>query len=369
MSRNAEAKRSRRELNPISLSFLDVMSCGFGAVVLIFLILDHSTSQNTQLTNPDLEAEISLLQEEILTGQEGLVQIRNTISDVDLQIVEAQGRALRIQEEIDNFMDELAQLENATNATEEDILSMRSQIAALELELETLRAAGEENSGNNIRQFVGNGNRQYLTGLLMGGNRILILVDRSASMMDDTIVNIIRRRNMSEQAQRNSEKWVRVVDTVDWLTTQLPVPSRYQIYLFNDEVEPLAPLTEGTWLEVADDAQLQTSIEALQEVVPSAGTNLENLFISIQGLNPLPDNIYLITDGLPTLDNRNSSRRTISGKDREQLFERALRELPAGIPVNVIMAPLEGDPMAASYYWQLAIATGGSFLSPSEDWP
>jgi hypothetical protein len=30
---------------------------------------------------------------------------------------------------------------------------------------------------------------------------------------------------------------------------------------------------------------------------------------------------------------------------------------------------MEGDPMAAAAYWNLARTTGGSFISPSKDWP
>lgn len=370
MTAQAESRKAeRRQLNPISLSFLDVMSCGFGAVVLLFLIIDHSTSTYREV-NPGVVAEVNLLQEDIRQGQENMVRIRNTISDVDLQIVEAQGLARSIEEEIETFLAELQRIEAENNTSDDDLQSIREQIAAMEVELTELRESGTEDAGNNIREFIGDGNRQYLTGMLMGGNRILILVDISGSMLDDTIVNIIRRRNMSEAQQRKSEKWVRVLNTVDWLTAQMPVPSRYQIYLFNNEVRSLVPNTEGTWLEVADDTQLNQAVEDLhQNIVPREGTNLINLFTSIQALNPLPDNIYLITDGLPTLDNSGSRRRTISGSDRERLFERALRELPSGIPVNVIMMPLEGDPMAASYYWQLAISTGGSFMNPSEDWP
>jgi hypothetical protein len=37
--------------------------------------------------------------------------------------------------------------------------------------------------------------------------------------------------------------------------------------------------------------------------------------------------------------------------------------------VNVILLPMEGDPMAASAFWRLAQLTRGSFLSPAEDWP
>ncbi len=224
-------------------------------------------------------------------------------------------------------------------------------------------------TGNNIRKYVGEGNRQYLTGMIMGGNRILILVDISGSMLDNTIVNIIRRRNMPEAERITSRKWVQVRRTVDWLTAQLPVPSQYQIYVFNNETRALLPGTEGQWLEVADEPQLTDAIELLSQTVPAEGTNMEKLFSAIGQMSPLPDNIYLITDGLPTLGSRGSNQGTISGRDREELFERALRELPEGIPVNVIMAPLEGDPNAAGWYWQLAIQSGGSFMSPSSDWP
>jgi len=375
----AESKASKREFNPISLSFLDVMSCGFGAVVLIFLILDHSISVNSQTTSPELSAEINLLNEEINDGEENLVRIRNTISDVDLQMVQAQGLARSIQEEIDSFLEELAQLENTTLAREDSVEQLKADIQSLEEELERLRAADSTFSGNFIRPYVGNGNRQYLTGLILGGSRILVLVDKSASMLDNTIVNILRRRNMSEEARLNSEKWVGVRTIVDWLTTQLPPPSQYQLYTFNDDVYPLVPGTLGQWLEVADEAQLSGAIETLGKTLPERGTNLDPVFEAVAAMSPPPANIYIITDGLPTMGSReggfftrrdsDGNRNTVSGREREELFKNAIQKLPSGIPVNVIMAPLEGDPMAASLYWKLTVATGGSFLSPSRDWP
>lgn len=364
----AKSKSRKKDLNPISLAFLDVMSCGFGAVVLIFLILDHSSSDQNQVTTPEEAAEINLLEEDIQEGQEGLARLRNTISEVDFRIVEAQGRARRIQEEVDTIMEEIAQMENETLAQEESVENLRSEIENLEEELKRLRAEQEE-TGENIRRFIGEGNRQYLTGLLMGGNRILILVDMSASMLDDTIVNVIRRRNMSESAKLQSGKWVRTRKTVDWLTAQLPPPSRYQIYLFNNETRALLPGTEGQWLEVADKERLDESVERLNTIVPSEGTNLEQVFVALQQLNPLPDNVFLITDGLPTLGSGAPGGNTISGRERERVFERALRQLPSGIPVNTIMLPLEGDPMASSAYWRLATVTGGTLLNPAPDWP
>lgn len=375
----ARSRAQKREFNPMSLSFLDVMSCGFGAVVLIFLILDHSIAVKTDVTDPDLSAEIDRLNQEINDGEANMVQIRNTISDVDFQMVEAQGLARSIQEEIDNFLEELAQLENTTLAKQDSVEKLKADIKNLEEELERLRSSEAANTGNFIRPYVGDGNRQYLTGLILGGARILVLMDVSASMLDNTIVNIIRRRNMSDDTKLSSAKWVGVRKVMDWLTSQLPPPSQYQIYTFNDEVQPLIPGTLGQWLEVADEAQLNEAVERLNATIPSKGTNLENVFQAVAAMDPLPDNIYIITDGLPTLGTRSGnffSRRdsdgnqnTVSGREREALFKNAIQQLPAGIPVNVIMAPLEGDPMAASMYWKLAVATGGSFLSPSSDWP
>jgi len=38
--------RTRRKITAFSLSFLDIMSCGFGAVVLLFLIIKHNVDAN-----------------------------------------------------------------------------------------------------------------------------------------------------------------------------------------------------------------------------------------------------------------------------------------------------------------------------------
>jgi hypothetical protein len=362
----ARRKSGSRAFDPISLSFLDVISCGFGAVVLIFLILDHSISTQNDTSNPDA-AEISLLNEDIQEGEAGLVLARNTLSDLDLRMVQAQGQARIIEEEIQSIIEELNRLENESSATVTDA-ELRSEIEALEAELERLRAASED-TGSFSRKFIGEGNRQYLTGLILGGSRILILVDSSASMLDNTIVNIIRRRNMNDAAKRSAEKWVRTKRTVEWLVAQLPPPSQYQVYTFNAETRALLPGTEGQWLEVADAPQLDQVMDSLNDTVPANGTNLETVFNIVANMNPPPDNVYLITDGLPTLGSRAPSGGTISGRDRERLFEAAVRQLPRGVPVNVIMQPLEGDPMAASLYWQLAISTKGSFLNPAADWP
>ena len=74
-------------------------------------------------------------------------------------------------------------------------------------------------------------------------------------------------------------------------------------------------------------------------------------------------------DGLPTQGENPPRGAMVSGKRRLDLFGEAINRLPKQIPINVIMFPMEGDPMASAAYWNVARVTGGAFISPSWDWP
>ena len=361
--------RKKRDFTTFNLSFLDIMSCGFGAVVLVFLIIDHSLKTESKELNRDLLSEVNLLQEDVRDGEEGLVRLRNALADVDMQMVEAQGRATRITEEKDRYEALIASLRQEGYTERKDIDTLKAEIQALEEEVKKLRESAVKESGRSDREFIGEGNRQYLTGINLGGRNIAILLDVSASMLADKLVNIIRLRNMDQSVQRKAEKWTRALATVDWLTAQLPVGSKYQVITFNTEAAPALAGTAGKWLEVANQAQLEQVSGALRKLTPSGGTSLHNAFTTLQGLSPAPDNIFLITDGLPTQGTGAPRGSKVSGDDRQRLYREAVKLLPRSVPVNIILEPLEGDPMAASEFWQLAQVSGGSFLCPSKDWP
>ena len=79
----------KRRISTFSLSFLDIMSCGFGAVALIFLIIKHDADTKIEAVNQDLLSEVNLLEEDIRDGEAGLVRVRNTLSALDQQLAEA----------------------------------------------------------------------------------------------------------------------------------------------------------------------------------------------------------------------------------------------------------------------------------------
>ncbi len=361
--------RRKRNFTTFNLSFLDIMSCGFGAVILVFLIIDHSIDVQAKELTVDLRSEVDLLEVDVAEGTEGLVQLRNVLSDMDMKMVQAQGRASRITEEIDEYEALIEDLKRDGYTERQDIESLKAELRSLEDEVKKLREAAEEQSGDSARTYVGEGNRQYLTGLNLGGSHIAILLDVSSSMLADRLVNIIRLRNMDAKLQRQADKWSRALNTVDWLTAQLPIASRYQVITFNTLAEPALPETAGKWLEVANQAQLEQVSTRLRNIVPKGGTSLINAFSSLQAMSPPPDNIFLITDGLPTQGSSPPRGSKVSGRERQKYYREAIKELPRNVPINIILAPMEGDPMAASEFWQLAQISRGSFMSPSKDWP
>jgi hypothetical protein len=362
---------ARRKTEVFSLSFLDVIACGFGAVVLIYTILSAQAGVQRQHGNDKLLSEVKRLEQEVLDGYKNLVVLRNSLEGTE-KPVSAEGLASRIIEETEKLKQQLAEAEKDTLSKREAIERLKQDLKSMDEGKRRLEAGTPSpgQPGTRIKGFVGSGDRQYLTGLKLGGQHILILVDVSASMMDESVVNVIRLRNMPEVRRMAAPKWRRAVATVDWITSQLPAKGQFQAYAFNTQPRALVQGSAGKWLATNDAAALNDALSALRKTVPQDGTSLENALAVASTLSPRPDNILLITDGLPTQGATPPLlHKTIDGDGRLQLFQRAIGKLPSGIPVNVILLPMEGDPMAPGAYWTLARRTNGSFLSPARDWP
>lgn len=360
-----------RSVTPVGLSFLDAMTCGLGAVILLFMIINAAVRDHSTRVTSDLQAEVDRLETAVFEGQRRLVELRNTVEETDAERVLTQGLARRLIEMLADIQVELATFEATTLARREHINKLQTDLKSLEEDAARLSASlpSDETPGDRERAHIGDGDRQYLTGLKIGGNRILFLVDASASMLGTTIVDVIRRRNLPDADKVRAAKWQQTLATVDWLSTQIPRDSQFQIYVFNTEARPVTPDGGAAWLDGSDREALESAVRGLHTVVPGKGTSLHNAFAAVADLSPRPDNVILLTDGLPTIGPNPGTARTVSSKQRVRLFNRAVDRLPSRIPVNVILYPMEGDPMAASEFWKLAIASRGSFMSLSKDWP
>jgi anti-sigma28 factor (negative regulator of flagellin synthesis) len=362
------SRRRRKATETFGLSFLDVICCGFGAVILFYTIISAQSGLERIRQTTDLSSEVSRIEEQVLEGTRNLVIMRNALEEAQSETVSAAQRATRVLQELEQRRDQMSVYDDTSLARRERIERLKADIRALEEGTRRLEAGSLARAapGQEVRQFRGTGDRRYITGIQMRGKRTLILVDRSASMLHPDLVTILVLRNSAEDRRRAAAKWRRAIDTADWLLTQLPPDSQYKIMTFNSKAEPLIP---GTWHGAGDAESMARSIQGLRSLVPDGGTSFHNAFAAAKALSPQPDQIILITDGLPTLGATPGNRRFIDANSRARLFDQAIGELPDGVPVDIVLLPLNGDLPAAHRFWRLASLTNGSLIMPAKDWP
>ena len=359
--------RARRREPGSLIAFLDVMACGLGAAVLLFLIVKHHSeaaveTETTERAAAETQALAALREEaEALAGR-----------------IEQARRESEVRREREVRKD--ANREAAQDAA-------RTRLAALERDIErasarnaALRQRVESAEPNRVADVIEDspgGEEEYLLGLNVEGRRIAILVDRSASMTDERLIDIIARKVRTDEDKRKGPKWRRTLRTARWLLHRLPAGSEVAVVAFNDEAKLLH--AEG-WADGRDRATLQALFDELDALVPTGATNLEAGLRALGRLSPDATDIYVVTDGLPTRSvsspgllsgcSRNAKGK-VSGECRKRLFYASLRNAapPPGRKVHVILLPLEGDPEAAPAFWNWTAQAGGLLLTPARGWP
>lgn len=331
--------RKKRELTPLGLSFLDCICCGFGAVLLLF-ILANGKQQHQAKQAVDTN-KLSLVQQ----------QYEQTLASLEAE--QQSQTALHEQKE--------RELLAALKKVEAQKKAAQLRAKATETKPETEPAA--------VLSVPHPVNRQYLTDFKRAGERVLILLEASGGMFDTSVEQARSWSKKSPSSKQQAPKWQSAVKATEWILAQLSPPTQYQIYTFNKTTQSVLPATTGSWLDLKDQTKLSAVVDALRAAVPQQGANLERAFSSSRDLKPRPDNIILITDGLPTLSDSIPAGIVVNPTVRQRMFQAAVQNLPIAVPVNTLLFPMSGDPDAAAYYWRLACRTNGAFICPAKDWP
>jgi von Willebrand factor type A domain len=358
----------RRIFEVFTLSFLDTICCGFGAVILFYTILSAQAGAVRLKENDALSSEVSLLKERITEGELHLVALRDLLQQTRNQTTSATRESNRIVTDLASRREQLSSYDKETLARREHIEQLKADIRSLEEGNRRLEAGsperaplGQEVSGRAVAP------RRYITGLTLHGAHILILLDTSASMLHEDLVSILRLRNLDNASKRAAAKWRRAVAITDWLMSQVPPASAYQVLTFNTQAQPLVP--GGGWLAGTDVTARARGMQALEMIVPASGTSLYNAFAAARTLAPAPDQIVVITDGLPTQGKTTGLRRYVNSAERMRLFDEAVDQLPEHVPIDCVLLPMLGDLQAAHRFWALARRSDGTLLMPAKDWP
>lgn len=352
--------RRQRKAEGFNLAFLDIMACGLGAVVLVFMLVKHHVVEIDAPQSELLKADIIQLEieaQELATILEKLLEASN--SDA---------------EKIAALKAEIARLEQSMKEKGLSLSTKKEQLAALKNNIKNKPIAKKEDVIEDDR----GGEENYLMGLKVEGRRIMILVDASASMTDEKLIDVIRRKNGTKKEKKAGPKWQRTRKTVRWLLARVPKTSQVAVVVFNETVKTLG----SGYFDARNTGLLKTVYSQMDDVVPTGGTNLEKGLKKAKLMTPT--DLYLITDGLPT---KGESRYaglnpfancssllgrsgTISGECRVKLFRKTIKDSsPRATTVNVILFPIEGDPDAANEFWVWAATSGGMVISPALNWP
>ena len=160
------ARRSGRRFNVFSLSFLDVMSCGFGAVVLVFLIINHRIEDTTKEIDRDLLSESRKLDFQIEEGEKNLVDLQERLQAAKKRVADANRELIALIEDRDVRLEEIEELDAKSSAEQESIERLQSDVETREEDVKQLQEEEEAFGGTRLREIKGEGDRQYLTGLV-----------------------------------------------------------------------------------------------------------------------------------------------------------------------------------------------------------
>ena len=349
----------RRDTEVFSLAFLDCICCGFGAVILVFIL---TVSQKTTVDKADVDAareRLQKIQSAVAMSQQDLDRLAKILAAAQLELQDINAKSTQDQLKLTDRKREL--------------LLMLQQTGALKDALHTLLGEKKALPTEDIAPPVPIPNvdrRQYLTGVKLQGEFVVFLVRMSGSMLDETIDAAAARLDDSDEKKRQAPKWQRVIQSMEWMLASLDPETHFQILLFNEETTPILPTRGEEWFSTKDRKTMTEVITKLHATVPKGGANMEHAFTAVRFLPRLPDSIVLVTDGLPTRSDSLPVDGDVDENTRIRFFEIATKQLPPRIPVSTILFPmLTGDPGAPGLFWELANATRGALVSPSKSWP
>jgi hypothetical protein len=163
-------RKKRRNIEAFSLSFLDVISCGFGAIILLLVLSKIYEPVIIEKAQADLEALIALLQQELfdIRGETAvlnrdLVSVREQTSTTKVTLARLQGELDTVQGQYAVTMDDSAE----AVIDEGDLQAARQTLTA-----EMMR----------LRPYYNRPDNDAVAGIPVDSEYIIFVIDTSGSM-------------------------------------------------------------------------------------------------------------------------------------------------------------------------------------------
>ena len=164
-------RRQRRETEVFSMSFLDVISCGFGAIILLLVLNEVGQPLQLEQTKVDLDGQIKRLEKELFDIRGTSVVLERELRARVEQLSEEKRRVARLRGDLSSVQGEFAasKAEAETINTLEGTLTVARQ--SLTDEMKRLLGAGFRRSAD-----------QPVGGIPVDSEYVIFIVDTSGSM-------------------------------------------------------------------------------------------------------------------------------------------------------------------------------------------
>ena len=172
--------KRRRNIEAFSLSFLDCICCGFGAIILLLVLSKIYEPVIIEKTQDDLESLIALLQQELFDIRGETSAINRDLEDVQIQTSDSKLKLARLQGDLSKVRGQYAATQKDSEATlDEGALNITKQRLTDEM--------------RRLAPFYRRANDDAVAGIPADSEYVIFIVDTSGSMQQFNWDRAIRK--------------------------------------------------------------------------------------------------------------------------------------------------------------------------------
>jgi hypothetical protein len=325
------AKRNRN-IEAFSLSFLDCICCGFGAIILLLVLSKIYEPTILEKTQDDLNQLIAQLQEQLFEIRGDTVVVRRELGRVQLETSETKMRLQTLQKELSKVQGQYNLLDvddPALNLDEGELRAARQRLTDEMLNLRPFRRAPDDAVG----------------GIPVDSEYIIFVVDTSGSMQ---------------------AKWTWVEQKLSQVLNVYPTVKGLQI--MNDNGSYMFQQYGGTW--IPDTPQIRESIKARmrQWQAFSDSDPADGIIYAIQTFWA-PDkkiSVYVFGDEFQGGSMEKVLRDIDAINIADENGDRRVRIHAIGFPYNFTGTPPQSSQRFAGLMRVLCERNGGTFVALTE---
>jgi len=176
-------RRSRRQVDIFNLSFLDVVSCGFGAIILLLVIIKVSEPHVIERLAVDLTGLVQRLEAELFEIRGDTTVLNRELLGKQQQLSEVREKLARLKGDLSDIRGQYSSSRNQYDA--QSIIEGQLSSARQSLTAEMRRVLGANYQRNLARATIG--------GVPVDSEYIIFIIDTSGSMKQHAWPGVLKK--------------------------------------------------------------------------------------------------------------------------------------------------------------------------------